>query len=713
MAGQIRLEVTRQPFAGGQPFGEVGPYELLQGRYTLAVDPEGGGHPRVIDLERAQRNADGLVECSGDIVILRPRDLARGNRTLFYDLVNRGNKYALPFLNDAPARNRLGRHDVSSGTRLRHDDAGNGYLMRRGYTVVWSAWQGDILPVESRLTLDLPVALGSAQDGAAPITGPVRSELIVEAEGITSLPLSGNEYTASYAAVSLDTNRATLTRRRRAEDPRQPIDAGDWQFGFASPDGVVPSAEHIFYPAGFQPGWLYEIVYEARDPVVMGLGLLSVRELVSFLLSADEDADGTPNPLREQGASGRGLGPERAYAWGVSQCGRFLREFVYRGFNELAAAPSDPDAANSTTGGGRSRVFDGILTHVAGAGRLALNHRFSQPGRYPRRHEDHLYPSDAFPFSYGPTVDPASGREDAICRRPDSDPKILHTQTSSEYWNRCGALAHTDPASGQDLELPENVRAYLFSSLQHGAGRTGEVIPAWQAHPRNPVGSGPLNRVLLDALDGWVRDGREPPGSRVPRRSQGTAVAATGPRAFPAIPGVRAPDRTNWVAPIDRGPAWESEGRIEAEPPSEDGERAYPLHVPLVDADGNDVPGIRLPEIAAPLATYTGWNVWQAHRQDSGSGEGPEVGPFMHAVDGSVFPFPATKAEREASGDPRPSIEERYPTGEAYVSAVRASVEALLSERLLLPEDAERYLARAESEELPGVESGVEVSAGD
>lgn len=715
MAGQIRLALTRQPFADGQSFGDAGPYELLQGRFTLAVDPEShdadaidpaaAACSPITDLALADRNAEGLVECSGEIAMLRPADLARGNRTLFYDLVNRGNKYGLPFFNNAPLRNRLGRQA---------DDAGNGYLMRRGYSVVWSAWQGDILPVESRMTLDLPLARGrvqddargSVQDGDRTVTGVVRSELVVEEVGITTLPLSGNAYTASYPAASLDQPGATLTRRRRAEDAREPIDASAWRFARFDPDGgpqraVVPSDEHVYYPAAFEPGWLYEIIYEARDPLVMGLGMLGVRELVSFLLTAEADADGNPNTLRDGAVE-----MERAYSWGISQCGRFLREFVYRGFNALDAGQA----------GGRSRVFDGVITHVAGAGRAALNYRFAQPGRYPRRQEDHLYPSDAFPFTYGPTIDPVSGREDAICHRPDSDPRILHTQTSSEYWNRGGSLVHTDPASGADLALPENARAYLFSSLEHSAGRTGQMIPALQTHPINPVSAGPLHRAMLDALDAWVREGIEPPNSRVPSASDGTAIdAGAGPGAFPAVPGVRPPDRANWVAPIDRGAAWESEARIDEEPPTEDGARAYPLRLPQVDADGNDVPGIRLPEIAAPLATFTGWNVWRAHpdarHPDGGHPDAePTLGPFLHNVDGSVFPFAATRADRDASGDPRLSIEERYPTRSAYVEAVRASVEALLSQRLLLQEDAERYLARAAVEPLPGVESGVAVS---
>ncbi len=686
MPNAVRLEITRrEPFAGGRRFGDVGAYELIGGRFTLAVDPKDAGNPRIVDLELAPRDGDGRVGCGGDFTILRPADLARGNRTIFYDVVNRGNKYCLGYFNDAPQRNRLGTQD----DRGSDDDGGNGYLMRRGYTVVWSAWQGDILPVDDRVTFEAPVA----REGDGPITGPVRSELLVADDGIDTLPLSGNLYTASYPTTSLDTRTATLTRRHREEDLREPLAADAWQFARRDESGaLVPSREHIHLPGGFAPSLLYELIYQGRDPKVMGLGLLAVRDLVNVLRSRPQDDAGAPNPVWPASTEGAAT-PQRAYAWGVSQCGRFLREFVYRGYN--VAGFRDDSAA--------PRVFDGVISHVAGAGRVATNYRFAQPGRYPRRHEDHLYPADSFPFAYAETTDPASGRRDAILKRPTTDPLIFHTQSASEYWNRGGSLAHSDPASGDDLAEPDNLRLYLFSGLEHGAGRTSPRLPGRVAYPPNDVRAAPIGRALLDALDGWVREGEEPPASRIPRRGDGSAIAVEeGPGAFPTIPGVVPPDRAYGVSPIDRGPRFESAGLIEIEPPHEDSGRAYPLLLPAVDADGNDIPGIRLPEIAAPLATFTGWNVWR-DREDA---------PPLHVVDGSSFAFPLTPAAHERTGDPRLSVAERYRTQEDYAAAVAAACRELVEARLMLEEDAECYLARARETVLP-IWEGAAAPAGD
>jgi hypothetical protein len=544
--------------------------------------------------------------------------------------------------------------------------------MRRGYSVVWSGWQGDLLPGDGRLTMDLPIPTLDGQE----ITGPSRCEYIADTPGVTTIPLSANEYTRSYETALLDTEAATFTMRQYERDERIPIPAGEWSFSQVDEAGSVePSPAHLHYPAGFEPGWIYELVYTARNPPVMGLGFTGLRDLISFLLHDAADSDGTPNPLRD-GESGI----EKAYAWGRSQSGRFLREFVYQGFN------ADHQ--------GR-RVFDGISPHVAGAGRAWLNCRFAQAGRYPLQHHEHLYPSDQFPFAYAVTTDPLTGKNDGILKRPETDPLVIHTQTSSEYWERCGSLVHTDSA-GDDLPDHERSRVFLFAGSQHNADpllpspeerrASGEVEPATDtAYPTNPLNTSALLRALLDALNAWAADGTPPPDSRVPRRSDGTGVSAAVARErFPAIPGVLHPSEVSRLHVLNFGPDFER-GVIIIEPPEVDPGREYAVLIPQVDEDGNEIPGIRSPHVEVPLVTYAGWNFRP---------EG-DPGPAMAGVTGSLFPFGETRAEREAAGDPRPSIEERYPAPADYVHRITGAAQSLVEQRLLLEEDAERYVELA------------------
>lgn len=652
MSAEIRLHITdRMPFADGKRFGDVGAYERLTGRVDYAIDPEDPAYRMVVDIAHAPRNARGLVEYATDVCMLKPVEMARGNRRLLYDVVNRGNKCVLQFLNDAEPSN-----DPLSATH-----AGNGFLMRRGYTVVWSGWQGDILPREGRMTMQLPIA--TTANG--PITGLVRAEFIAEAPGITVFPLSGNDYTRSYAAAALETTRATFTCRAQEEDPRQPIPPDAWQFARCEADGTsLASTTHCYFPAGFQTGWIYEVIYTAQNPEVMGLGLTGLRDLISFLRGATPDAAGTPNPLYEAGG-----GVEKVYAWGRSQSGRLLREFVYRGFNQDCQG---------------QRVFDGIFPHVTGAGRGAVNYRFAQPGRYPRQYEDHLYPSDQFPFAYGTSTDPLSHQIDAILKRPATDPLVVHTQTSSEYWQRRGSLVHAD-AFGHDLVIPPGVRLYLFSSSQHHAAPRGAPQRGVHQHLSNPLDTAPLLRALLEALDRWATSGTPPPASRIPTRSDATLVAARiAHTSFPCIPGVTYPQGPNRLWVQDYGPEF-SQGWTTCEPPRVDFAREYAVLVPLVDADGNESAGIRTPHVEVPLATFTGWNP-----RPIGYGA-----PALAGVTGSFLPFAATAVQRQATGDSRPSLAERYHSRADYVRRIACAAQQLVEDRLLLDEDAERYVELA------------------
>ncbi len=389
-----------------------------------------------------------------------------------------------------------------------------------------------------------------------------------------------------------------------------------------------------------------------------------MRDLVGFLRYDERDVEDTPNPLRDTSAS-----IDKAYAWGRSQSGRFLREFVYRGWNR--------DARDR-------RIFDGVWPHVTGAGRLALNYRFAQPDRYPRQHENHLYASDQFPFAYTLCTDPCSGRTDAILKRPTTDPLIMHTQTASEYWQRRGSLVHTD-AFGVDLPPHPHVRIHFFASSQHHAAPNNAPETGHYRCLSNPLNTSPVLRSLLDALDAWATVGTPPPASRMPTRAEGTLVPAqTVCNTFPSIAGVDCPTEPNRLFFQDYGPEFAT-GMITHEPPQVDTTQEYAVLVPSVDADGNDVPGIRTPDVLVPLATYTGWNL-------RAPGYGSKA---MYSIVGSYIPFAATAPAGQERRETRPTLAERYRSHADYVRRVALAVQQLMEQRLLLPEDADRYIDTA------------------
>jgi hypothetical protein len=660
MASSVQIRIDdRRPFAGGHRFGATGSYERLTGRVLFAVDPSAPSQVDVVDIDKAARDDIGLVRFEADFMILKPVD--GGNRRVFFDYGNRGHKRALQFFNDAPHSN--------DPITLGH--AGNGYLMRRGYAVAWLAWEGDILAGDGRMVLDVPVATDNGQA----ISGRVRTEIIIDGPPMTTMPLSGRASGYSYPATGKAD--AVLTRRRYPYDPPETILATDWDFALelagtgaesASPEHALVAADNfIHYPAGFQPGWIYELIYTARDPKLMGLGHVAVRDFVSFL----RYDDGCGNPL---------AGTQMAYGWGRSQTGRCLRDFVYRGYNADAA--------------GR-RVFDGIMPHVAGAGRKWLNHRFASPiVSGGQQYEDHFNIADSFPFSYAWSVDHLTGREDAILKRPQTDPLVFHTQTATEYWVRRGSLVHTD-TMGNDLPQPETVRVYFWSSSQHSANPLLKA-PARGIgqHFSNTVATSMLFRAMLDAMDRWATNGTPPPRSRVPKREDGTLVDyVTWRRQFPSIPGAAVLAEPNALPLLDFGP--DAERGILQEPPAvvhgrndPDGGLGlrYTVLVPSVDTDGNDIAGVRVPMVSAPLGTYTGWN--------------PRARGFGHGAqwkfEGSYIPFANTASERMATGDPRRAVLERYPDWQAYVAAIAQAARDLSVVGLVLEEDVGRCEAAAE-----------------
>ena len=646
------VEGRREPFAGGHQFGVAGAYEIVAGAAHGEVLPEDPRNACIVNLARAPRNRRGAVEYRCDVHMLRPADPAKGNGRILYEAPNRGSKRGLMFLNDAP--------ECNDPMTLEH--AGNGFLMRWGYTWVTSGWQGDLIPWKDGMVLDVPVAT----DQGSPIRRRVRTELCVTRPGVRCQPLSGDPRVRSYPAAGLDNSDGELTVRMRSYGEREVIPATRWAFAVEETGGgdgkpaVVPSASHIHLPEGFIPGAIYELVYTAQDPLVLGLGFAAVRDLVSFLRHETEDGGGNPNPLAGAG------GVDKAYAWGRSQSGRFLRDLVYQGFNEDER--------------GR-RVFDAIAPHASGGGRMFLNYEFARPVTSCQQHTNQLEP-ELFPFAYNVMEDPQTGRRDGILKRPDTDPLVIHTQTSTEYWQKRGSLAHTD-GRGNDVVPPDNVRVYLMASTQHNAPYGTRSVKGKTRHPSNPLGIGPALRALIVAMDRWASDGTTPPLSHIPRVSDGTQVGPESVAAgFPAIPGGSCTGLHNRQLFLDYGEGV-TRGVIDARPQDPSDGAGYTVLVPAVDSDGNDVAGIRLPWITVPLATYTGWNL-----QSGELAEGELAGLL-----GSTIAFPRTRAEREAGGDPRPSLEERYVGVEDYLERVREETAALVQARCMLEEDAEALLA--------------------
>jgi hypothetical protein len=652
----------REPFAAGHEFPITGAYEKLVGKIHGAVDPKHRLNRIIVNLDKAPRNRRGRVEYSSDLFILKPVDMARGNGKIFFDAPNRGGKRILAFLNDAPEAN-----DPNTLA-----DAGNGFLMRQGYTIVWCGWQGDLLPLKNWLVLNVPAATNRGK----PIMAATRTEIVVDEKGIKSQPLSGDPRVKSYEAASLHKARANLTVREKSYGKRFPVPSSDWEFAEhrkdprSGKDTVTPSVGHLLVHEGFRPGHIYEFIYPAKNPLVLGLGFAVARDLISFLRYEKNDRAGKPNPLIDR----RQKTPiTHAYAWGRSQSGRYLRDFVYHGFNEDEA---------------RRKVFDAVAPHVGGGGRLFLNYEFARPVTSSQQHTNQLDP-ELFPHAYNVLKDAQTGRRDGILKRPRTDPLIFHTQTSTEYWQKRGCLAHTD-GRGNDLRLPDNVRLYVIASAQHNSPFGSEPVKDDSQLPINPLPAGDILRALIVALDHWASQGIEPPPSAYPTvRGRTLVLAKPSAVGFPNIPGVRFAALHNRQLFLDYGEKI-LRGKMTIHPPREIRNGAYTVMVPKVDADGNDVPGIRLPAVQVPLGTYTGWNL-----RPRGLAEGELAGLL-----GSFIPFAKTKAERRKSGDPRRSLGERYKTKQDYVQQISRAARKLVEERYLLAEDAERMIAEAKKRKL-------------
>jgi hypothetical protein len=649
----IRLDVERrQPFAGSAAFGDAGPYEWLAGKVYYTIDPNEPGLPYICDLDLAPRNRDGMVEFSGTFDIVKPVDMSRGNRRVLYEFSNRGGRAAITAFNYGKGRD-LANPEI----------AGDGFLMRQGYTVMWSGWQGDLIDRGTNVVAYLP----EAHQNGRPLRGKVRQEFSPVQPGALSIGVSagaeGGENVQPYPV--LDRATATLTMREHESDPRVPVPDSEWELAKAElRDGQVvltPSVNDLYIKGGFKTGWIYEFIYETEGSKVMGLGFLGIRDLLSMLRFATQDSAGTPNPLAGH--------VEKLYGTGVSMSGRVIREYVYQGWNEDAE--------------GR-KLFDAMHTHT-GSGRLVYNVRFSQVGRYPRQHEEHQWPAEYYPFTFASIPDPFTGKADGLWKRPATDPLVIHTHTEGDYWVRHVSLTHTDPRDGSDVELPETTRMYHFTAAPHMARPLTDAIWIGQLTP-NDMSASPYRRAALVLLDEWATNGTSPPPSLIPRNADGTLVTAKEALArYPRIPGVNLPADTSRLPCYNYGPEFDERGIQSVFPPEPIPGQEYPLRVPAIDADGNSIAGLRYPDVEVPLGTYNGWSLRKA-----GFAEGDQ---FWNT--GSFVPFARTRAEREANGDPRPSIEERYSSHEAYVDAVRKVCERLVGERLMLQDDADRLVATA------------------
>ncbi|MGB0581436.1 MAG: alpha/beta hydrolase domain-containing protein, partial [Limisphaerales bacterium] len=533
LAEVIRIEIkTREPFANGHRFGRSGAYESIAGRLYFEVTPDAAANARITDLKRAPCNARGKVEFWADFFLMKPVDSTKGNGCLLYDVHNRGNKLALWTFNEGERTNEP----------LTMEHAGNGFLLKRGYTLLWTGWNGDVMADGTgRLLAGLPIARGA---NGKPITGRNHVEISVD-EKAFSRPFFWSPWGTAdaYPSVSVKNVGAKLTMRPSRNEPAIVVPRSDWAFARFEEGKAIPDATSLYVKAGFRPGWLYDLVYTARDPRVSGLGLAGLREAVSFFRYADTKT----NPVRDA--------IRQATIFGISQSGRLIHHFMYEGLN------LDVDDR---------MIFDGAILLVPGAGKGLFNYRFAMATVYGTYRRSNLAPSDFFPFTPFPQNDPVTGQTaDSLARlrAKGKVPKMMFVQSATEYWSRAASLLHTDVEGKRDLELAPNVRIYSIAGAQHlGGGTTDKGICQ---HPRNPLKHrGLVLRALLVAMDRWVAEGSEPPASRYPRIDNGSLVDIPSFRKqFPAIPDVGVVRHRYAPLRLDLGPRWHTEGIATIVPP--------------------------------------------------------------------------------------------------------------------------------------------------
>lgn len=641
----VRVEITsRSDVLNGQSFGAAGAYERLTGRVYFSVAVANAHNRGIVDLGNAINLKNGELEFSSDFIVVRPRDPARRNGSLLLEIPNRGRARIIALVDG-------GSWDLAS-------DAGDGWLLRNGYTIASLGWQWDSAG-ENALRLYAPIA----KENGKTITGLLRGDVML-AKVLDEIPLGhlilgeigGNE----YPVAAPDDPRDTLTVRDSRSSQPSAIPRAEWQFAHEVGGKVVADDRHIRLRGGFQAGKIYEYVYVVADPVVAGLGFAAARDFASY---AKHSADAIAPAAR-------------VYGEGISQNGRFLRDFLYQGFN------ADEE--------GRM-ALDGVLAHVAGAGRGSFNYRFAQPSRDAQPSSSVFFPTDIFPFTDLPETDPVTHESRGLLDRAAAKkvvPKIFFSNTSYEYWGRAAALIHITADGKTDAPLSPNVRVYQFTGLQHFSGPFPPAKGKGDLLGQQPESALPIRyfwRAMIGNMDAWVRNNMPPPESSYPKIADGTLVPLRD-YAFPAIPGVKSPREANEAYRLDFGPQWR-EGILSLQPPKVG--QAFPVLVPQADADGNDRAGVGLPEVSVPLATYAPWNF-----------RDPSIGAPDQRVsfEASYLPFPKTAAEREKSGDPRKSVAERYASREDYLARFTRALDGLIQQRWILPQDRAWFLERAKQE---------------
>jgi hypothetical protein len=637
---RIVIEQKQSPAYDGKSFGAVGQYEILTGKAYGELDPKDPHNTIITDIQFAPRNARGMVEYVATFTLVKPLDLSKASGVLLYAVPNRSNRISVPAFSVA-------------------GETGDEFFLKRGYIILHSGWQGDIPPRAGAETIQVPIAKNP--DGSS-ITGLALARFFNMPSGTTTLALP-----VAHEAASLDTTKATLTKRASEEGAIIPLASSDWTFGDCSKTAFpgTPDGNKVCVKGGFDPAYLYELRYTAKDPLVLGLGFAATRDINAFFRRASEG-----NPI-----AGR---ITQTIAQGISQSGNFIKTFIHLGFNQ--------DEQNRL-------VWDGANDHIAGR-QLAMNIRFATPGGAANLYEAGSEP----PLWWGEYEDKLRGRKSSSmldrCRATKTCPKIFETFGSAEFWGLRMSPNLLGPNAEADIPLPANVRRYYFPGTTHGGGRGGfsTDVPAAQGACDLPANVNPQAeqmRALIVALTDWVTKNTEPPASVYPRLDRGELVrpnhAAMG---FPLIPGAPLPNNmVNTLLDYDYGTEFkyaDLSGVITIQPPLI--KRAFPTLVPKVNADGNETSGIASPLHQAPLGTYLGWNVTR-----SGFYKGRGCG-----FAGGFIPFAKTKAERLANGDPRLSLEERYKDHAGYVAVVKQAVEQLLTQRFLLPEDAARLLRQAD-----------------
>jgi len=689
-----RIEVLeRVPLANGMAFGEVGAYEIIRGRLHYAVSPDNPHNQAVVDLQLAgqgrlredlsaiidgqlveayggdPRNDQGEVVFTGDFQLLKPIDLKRGNHRLLYGVNNRGNLLMLSYFNNAAGSNQP----------LTAEHAGNGWLMRQGYSLLWSAWNWDVENIARQpLRINLPIIV--REDGQA-MTARINAEIAVQARDGVTVEWIAWGGSRCYPVAEEAIQQAVMTVRDHPDGERRLIPRAEWRFAVITPGGQPRfDPVHVYLPSGFEKGKLYELIYTAQHPRVVGLGLAAARDAISFFHFEVTDDAGNANPLAVSGRPDS----QYAYIFGISQSGRFITHMIYQGFHV--------DERNRM-------VFEGARPHVAGAGKGGFNYRFAQTTHHQKHLQGNYFPADHFPFHYtrdselqhDPQGQPGRSEGDvfAAAKRLRKIPKVMISNHEGEYWTRSASLVHTDVEGKEDARLHSQVRVYMVNGARHGTpSRGGRRISPTSQHALNQLDPRPIGRALLTALDQWVSQGIDPPASRVPRIDRGELLLAADHRdRFPVIPayrtgelefpGVRHPGANLRPPRVDFGPRFWTEGIQDFVPPRTYGPRFATL-VPAIDTDGNPIGGIRLPRLSVPLGTNQAFNP----RRDTAGAPN-----HLKAFECSFWPFALTREERLRRDDKRRSIEERYADKADYVAKITTAAKLLVTERFLLKQD--------------------------